>query len=83
MTFEIGTFVKWTGACPTRLGFSVADIGKVVGVYEYSSLGCEIDVAFGNGDVVRGAAQDWFEPVPQEDLDGAPDEARPAVRRHS
>ncbi len=63
MAFEIGTWVKWKNACPTRLGYSASDLGQVVAVHEYQAEGCEIDVEFYDGDVVRGAVEHWFEPA--------------------
>jgi hypothetical protein len=74
MTCEVGSLVKWNEATPTRLGYKLSDIGKVVGVRDCPSSGREIDVEFGDGDVVRGAFERWFEPAPRkaanEDGDG-------------
>jgi len=63
MTFEIGGWVKWGDGCPTRLGHKVSEIGRVVNVHEFDTLGFEIDVEFDNGEVVRGALAVWFEPA--------------------
>ena len=63
MTFEIGRWVKWSDASPTRLGHTASDIGEVVAVHEFPAEGYEIDVQFSNGEVVRGAAAHWFEPA--------------------
>ncbi len=63
MACEIGSWVKWNAATPTRFGYKPSDIGKVVGVRDCASNGREIDVEFANGDVVRGAFERWFEPA--------------------
>ncbi|MGO9174294.1 MAG: hypothetical protein ACLP7P_20340 [Rhodomicrobium sp.] len=63
MTFEIGSWVKWGGVCPTRLGHEASEIGRVVNVHEFDTQGFEIDVEFDNGEVVRGALAAWFEPA--------------------
>jgi hypothetical protein len=60
MATEIGAWVKWTNVSPTRLGYKATDIGKVVAVYRRSG-GHEIDVQFADGDVIRGASEQWFE----------------------
>jgi hypothetical protein len=60
MATEIGAWVKWTNVSPTRLGYKATDIGKVVAVYRRSG-GHEIDVQFADGDVIRGAFEQWFE----------------------
>ena len=57
---EIGTWVKWTNVSPTRLGYKATDIGKVVAIHCRSG-GHEIDVQFADGDVIRGAFEQWFE----------------------
>ena len=63
MTAEIGTLVRWGKVSPTRLGYKACDIGKVIGVHHGRSGGDELDVEFSDGDVVRGAFEDWFESV--------------------
>jgi hypothetical protein len=63
MAFQLGTWVKFKNKSPIRLGFSLADIGQVVGVRDDSKHVPEIDVEFGKGHVVHGADGDWFEPV--------------------
>ncbi|MGO9543830.1 MAG: hypothetical protein ACLPPF_03440 [Rhodomicrobium sp.] len=63
MTFQIGSWVKWKEVCPIRLGYTASDIGQVVGVHEDPVQEGEIDVVFGDGDVVHRAAGQWFEPV--------------------
>ncbi len=60
MAAEIGTWVKWTNVSPTRLGYKPTDIGKVVAIHCRSG-GYEIDVQFADGDVIRGAFEQWFE----------------------
>ncbi len=67
MRFELGSLVKWKNAGLMRLGYTVWDVGKVVGVHDYLEQSFEIDVAFGDGDVLHGAAGDWFEPVEAPD----------------
>jgi hypothetical protein len=64
MTCEVGSWVKWAEATPTRLGYKLSDIGKVVGVRDCPSTGRQIDVQFEDGDIVRGAFERWFEPAP-------------------
>ncbi len=61
MTAEIGCWVRWGKISPTRLGYKASDIGKVIGVRHCRSGGREIDVQFLDGDVVRGASEQWFE----------------------
>jgi len=61
MRFELGSMVKWKNSSQMRLGYAASELGKVVGVHDYPAQSCEIDVAFGDGDVLRGAAGDWFE----------------------
>ena len=63
MRFDLGNQVKWKNASLIRLGYAPSDIGKVVGVHEYTTRELEIDVEFGDGDVLHGAAGHWFEPV--------------------
>jgi hypothetical protein len=63
MTFEIGSLVKWKDVCPIRLGYTAADIGRVVRVTGIPAEDDEIDVQFGNGEILHGAAGDWFEPA--------------------
>ncbi len=63
MRFELGSQVKWKDASQIRLGYTPRDVGKVVGVHEYVARDFEIDVEFSDGDVLRGATGDWFEPV--------------------
>ncbi len=63
MTCEVGSRVKWAEATPTRLGYKMSDIGKVVGIRDCPSKGREIDVQFEDGNVVRGAFERWFEPA--------------------
>lgn len=63
MRFELGCLVKWKNASQIRLGYAVSDIGKVVGIHDYPTQSLEIDVAFSDGEVLRGAAGDWFEPA--------------------
>ena len=63
MTAEIGARVKWGKSSPTRLGYKASDIGKVIGVYNGRSGGDELDVEFADGDVIRGAFEEWFENV--------------------
>ncbi len=63
MRFELGSWVKWKNTSPMRLGYTVGDVGKVVSVHNYPAQNFEIDVAFGDGDVLHGATVDWFEPV--------------------
>jgi hypothetical protein len=80
MTCEVGSLVKWTEATPTRLGYKLSAIGKVVGVHDCPSRGQEVDVEFEDGDVVRGAFARWFEPAPREasDEDGEGRQPPPA-----
>jgi hypothetical protein len=73
MTFEIGSWVKWKDVCPIRLGYTPADIGRVVRVTGFPAQDDEIDVQFGNGEILHGAAGDWFEPAA---VPGNPDEMR-------
>ena len=63
MTFKVGSWVKWGGVCPTRLGHKASEIGRVVNVHEFDTQRFEIDVEFDNGEVVRGALAVWFEPA--------------------
>jgi hypothetical protein len=63
MTFEIGSWVRWKDVCPIRLGYTPADIGRVVRVPELPAQDDGIDVQFVNGEVLHGADGDWFEPV--------------------
>jgi hypothetical protein len=60
MAFEAGSWVKWKERCPVRLGFKPAEIGRVVETRGGAARD-EIDVEFGGGEVVYGAAKDWFE----------------------
>jgi len=61
MTAEIGSLVRWGKSSPTRLGYKACDIGKVIGVHNGRSGGDELDVEFPDGDVIRGAFEEWFE----------------------
>jgi len=64
MTFEIGSWVRWKDVCPIRLGYTPADIGRVVRVKGFPAQEeDEIDVQFVSGEVLHGAIEDWFEPV--------------------
>ena len=63
MRFELGSQVKWKNASQMRLGYAASDIGRVVGVHKYATQDLEIDVEFGDGEVLRGAVGEWFEPV--------------------
>jgi hypothetical protein len=63
MTFEIGSWVKWKDVCPIRLGYTPADIGRVVRVGAAHAQDDEIDVQFPGGEILHGAAGDWFEPA--------------------
>jgi hypothetical protein len=63
MTFAIGSWVKWKDVCPIRLGYTPEDIGQVVRVQGFSAEDDEIDVQFAGGEIVHGAAGDWFEPA--------------------
>ena len=63
MRFEIGGWVKWKNDCHMRLGYTPSDIGQVVGLHGDPACENEIDVEFGDGDVVHGAAGGWFDPV--------------------
>jgi hypothetical protein len=63
MRFELGSQVKWKNASQIRLGYAVSDIGKVVGIHKYAAQDLEIDVQFGDGDILHGAVGEWFEPV--------------------
>ena len=64
MRFEIGSWVKWSGNRDIRLGYRLSDVGQVVGVQCLPDEEDEIDVKFGNGDVLHGAVARWFEPAP-------------------
>jgi hypothetical protein len=70
MAAEIGTWVKWTTISPTRLGYKATDIGKVVAIHSRSG-GHEIDVQFADGDVIRGAFEQWFEKAELQKTDEA------------
>jgi hypothetical protein len=61
MAAEIGSWVKWGKLSPTRLGYQACDIGRVIAVRQAQSGGSEIDVQFADGDVIRGAFEQWFE----------------------
>jgi hypothetical protein len=63
MRFELGSQVKWKNASQMRLGYAASDIGRVIGIHDYAAQDLEIDVEFGDGDVLHGAAGEWFEPV--------------------
>ncbi len=63
MRFELGRPVKWKNAAQIRLGYTPRDIGLVVGVHQYTTQDLELDVEFGDGEVLHGAVGDWFEPV--------------------
>ena len=65
--FELGCLVRWKNSSPIRLGHALSDIGKVVGVHEYSTQSFEIDVAFGDGEVLHEVAGEWFEPAEERD----------------
>jgi len=65
MVFQVGSWVKFKSVAPIRLGYALSDIGKVIGVYDGSEADHEIDVEFGDGQVVHGAAGEWFEPAGQ------------------
>lgn len=67
MRFELGSQVKWKDATQIRLGYTPRDIGRVVGIHEYTTQDIEIDVEFGDGDVLHGAIGDWFEPFEEPD----------------
>ena len=67
MRFELGCLVKWKNSSPIRFGYAVSEIGKVVGVHDYPAQSYEIDVAFDDGEVLHGAAGDWFEPAEDRD----------------
>jgi len=79
MTCEVGSWVKWNEATPTRLGYKPFEIGKVVGARDCPPSGREIDVEFANGDVVRGAFERWFEParIVEPEMEAAEDESLP------
>ncbi len=79
MTCEVGSLVKWNEATPTRLGYKLSDIGKVVGVRDCPRSGREINVEFEDGDVVRGAFERWFEPAPRNAVDEDGEEAPAAA----
>jgi hypothetical protein len=64
MSAEIGCWVRWGKFSPTRLGYKPSDIGKVISVRHSRSGAREIDVQFADGDVVRGAWEQWFEGAP-------------------
>ncbi len=61
MTYQIGSRVKWKDVSPIRLGYGESDIGQVVGVVDSETGESGIDVKFGNGDIVHGADERWFE----------------------
>ena len=63
MRFELGSQVKWKHATQMRFGYTRSDIGKVVGVHQADAPDLEIDVEFSDGDVLRRATGDWFDPV--------------------
>jgi hypothetical protein len=63
MRFELGSRVKWKKATPIRLGYTPRDIGRVVGIHHDTTEELELDVEFGDGEVLHGAMGDWFEPV--------------------
>jgi hypothetical protein len=65
--FELGRLVRWKNSSPLRLGYALSDVGKVVGVHACAAQGCEIDVAFGDGEVLHGAAGEWFEPAEERE----------------
>ena len=71
MRFEHGSQVKWKDASQIRLGYRTKDIGRIVGVHEYATQDLEIDVEFGDGDVLHGATGNWFERVddPEDETD--------------
>ena len=73
MTAQIGTLVKWGKSSPTRLGYKASDVGKVIGVYHGRSGGDELDVEFPDGDVIRGAFEEWFERAQLGTKEQAPD----------
>ena len=73
MTAEIGCLVRWGKSSPTRLGYKAANIGKVVGAYHGRSGSGELDVEFLNGDVIRGAFEEWFESAQLGIKEEAPD----------
>jgi len=66
MGFEVGSWVKWSDACGLRLGYSLSDVGRVVGVHDDPQQDGEIDVAFDKGGVLYGAVSHWFEPATVE-----------------
>lgn len=72
MTLQVGSWVRWTDASPTRLGYAASDIGKVVGVYCCEGKGLQVDVEFDNGDTVRGAFEPWFEAVQHPQTEDEP-----------
>jgi hypothetical protein len=63
MTFEIGSWVRWKDVCPIRLGYTPADIGRVVRVPGLQAQDDGIDVQFVSGEVLHGADGEWFEPI--------------------
>ena len=63
MSFEVGSWVKWSDACALKLGYSLSDVGRVVGVYGDPHQDGEIDVVFDRGGVLYGAVSHWFEPA--------------------
>jgi hypothetical protein len=63
MSFEIGSWVRWKDVCPIRLGYTPADIGRVVRVQGFPAQDDEIDVQFVNGEILHGADGHWFESV--------------------
>ena len=73
MTAEIGSLVRWGKSSPTRLGYKASDIGKVIGVYHGRSGTDELDVEFPDGDVIRGAFEEWFERAQRGTEEEAPD----------
>lgn len=70
MAFELGSWVKWKHESRFRLGCGALDVGQVIGVHKFSPRECEIDVEFGDGDVLHGAAGDWFEPAEAPEGEG-------------
>jgi hypothetical protein len=77
MTAEIGSLVRWGKSSPTRLGYKASDIGKVIGVHNGRTGGDEVDVEFPDGDVIRGAFEEWFEKAQLRTEDEVAD-ARPS-----
>jgi hypothetical protein len=63
MSFQVGSWVKFKSVSPIRLGYALTDVGQVVGVHDGPETDHEIDVEFGDGQVVHGADGEWFEAV--------------------